>query len=58
MSYQTTFFDRSEILEKLDEKDPLKTLSEQIDFEIFRPVLNEVLSKRQKDQEGGRGMMW
>lgn len=58
MSYKTNhargFFDEEFRLEKLNEqKDPLVKLQERIDFELFRPMLEEALNK-EKGTGGAR----
>ena len=59
MQYKTTqpkkLFDEEFRLEKLSEqKDPLVKLKERIDFELFRPLLEEVLCKEEKGIGGAR----
>ncbi len=50
-----TFFDEHFRLEKLSlQKDPLEKLSERIGWELFRPLLNEVFSKKAKGPGGCR----
>ena len=59
MHYKTTkpkgFFDEEFRLEKLSEqKDPLVKLKERIDFELFRPLLEETFHKQDKGIGGAR----
>jgi hypothetical protein len=59
MNYQTTkpkgFFDEEFRLEKLaDQKDPLVKPKERINFELFRPLLEETFSKEKKGVGGAR----
>ena len=59
MNYKTTkpkgFFDEEFRLEKLSEqKDPLVKLKERIDFELFRPLLEEAFYKEEKGIGGAR----
>jgi IS5 family transposase len=54
--YQPSFFDEAERLAKLTKlKDPLETLKQHIDFEIFRPKLYEVFNKNRKSGAGRKG---
>lgn len=47
--YQPSFFDESERMEALSKlNDPLETLAKFVDFEMFRPVLSEVLPREEK----------
>ena len=59
MNYKTTkpkgFFDEEFRLEKLSfQNDPLVKLKERIDFELFRPLLEETLCKEEKGIGGAR----
>lgn len=59
MQYKTKqtrgFFDEDFRLEKLTaQKDPLVKLAERIDFEIFRPLLEEAFNKEEKGIGGAR----
>lgn len=54
-SYQPSFFDDSERLTALRRLgDPLMELSKYIDFEIFRPKLEEALRKEDRKCQAGR----
>jgi IS5 family transposase len=47
--YQPSFFDESKRLAALSRLgDPLEELSKHIDFEMFRPVLNDALRKAER----------
>ena len=51
--HQPSFFDESDRFLKLDKlKDPLIELREYIDFEIFRPKLEELFPKKSKSNAG------
>ena len=53
--YQTSFFDESKRLAALSRLgDPLEELSKHIDFEMFRPVLNDALRKAERKSPAGR----
>ena len=53
--YQPSIFDESERLEAISKlNDPLETLGEHIDFEIFRGQLEEILGKEEVKGPGGR----
>jgi hypothetical protein len=59
MKYKSTqpkkLFDEEFRLEKLaEQKDPLVKLRERIDFEMFRPLLEELCCKEQKGVGGAR----
>ena len=48
------FFDEQEQLEKLSKlKDPLEKLKSNIDFELFRAVLNTIYSKAERKSQAG-----
>lgn len=49
---QSGFFDLTERLSKLDERDKLLQLNEMIDWEEFRPVLSQCLYKPRKSNAG------
>lgn len=49
---QSGFFDLTERLSKLDERDKLLQLNEMIDWEKFRPVLSQCLYKPRKSNAG------
>lgn len=49
---QSGFFDLTERLSKLDERDKLLQLDEMIDWEKFRPVLSQCLYKPRKSNAG------
>lgn len=52
-TYQPSFFDESERLEKLSKLgDPLVALKKYIDFELFRPLLEQALEKTKKSAAG------
>ena len=53
--YQPSFFDESKRLAALSRLgDPLEELSKHIDFEMFRPVLNDALRKAERKSPAGR----
>lgn len=55
-TYQPGFFDEAEKLEKLSKLgDPLVDLKKYIDFEIFRPMLEEATAKERKSAAGRPG---
>ena len=49
---QPSFFDFSDRLKKLDERDPLKNVNELIDWEDFRFTLEKVRQKERKNNSG------
>lgn len=52
-TYQPSFLDEADRLHKLDKlKDPLTELKEYIDFEIFRPKLEEAFSQQRRSNAG------
>ena len=52
-NYQPSFFDEAERYIKLDKlKDPLAELKNYIDFELFRPSLEEILEKPKRSNAG------
>jgi hypothetical protein len=54
MKHQFGFFDESNRLRRLSSMgDPLEEISEVVDFEMLRPVLDEVF-KREDKGKGGR----
>ena len=54
-TYQISFFDESKRLAALSRLgDPLEQLSKHIDFEIFRPILNEAFRKTDRKSPAGR----
>ena len=54
-SYQPSFFDDSDRLTSLRRLgDPLMELSKHIDFEMFRPKLEEALRKEDRKSPAGR----
>jgi hypothetical protein len=54
-SYQPSFFDDSERITALRRLgDPLMELSKHIDFEMFRPKLEEALRKEERKSPAGR----
>ena len=55
ISYQPSFFDDSDRLTALRRLgDPLMELSKHIDFEMFRPKLEEALRKEHRKSPAGR----
>ena len=51
---QSGFFDLSERLKKLDERDKLLQLNELIDWESFRGLLAQSLEKKARKSNAGR----
>ena len=54
-TYQISFFDESKRLAALSRLgDPLEQLLKHVDFEIFRPILNEAFRKADRKSPAGR----
>ena len=53
--FQASFFDESKRLAALSRlRDPLEELAKHIDFEMFRPILNDALRKAERKSPAGR----